>query len=131
VANILILDDTSEWHDLIKHMLKSEGHSLFHAYDETESFKQLHNSQIDLLIMDLFIPGSDWWEFYSLVKANPICSTIGIILMLPKIIPTDELIKQFKVLKSNGDEFLHKPFPVKELIRLVNKMLKRMPKDIE
>ncbi len=126
MANILVVDDSKEWHDLIALMLKKEGYRLSHANNIAETRSILERSSFHLLILDAIMPDMhDWWEIYSWMKANANLSSIGTILTFPKMLTdlSEREKQQYNTLVNNGDEITVKPFSSDDLIATVSKVL--------
>ncbi|WP_411168298.1 response regulator transcription factor [Clostridium sp. MB05] len=118
MINILIVDDEKEIVDLIDLYLRNKGYSIFKAYEGNEALNILKLEKINLVIMDLMMPGIDG---YSLIKKIRSTSNIPIIIISAKCENYDKVLG----LDVGADDYITKPFEPLELIARVNAQLRR------
>ncbi len=107
--HILIVDDHREIRDLAARALSKEGFRVTAAADGRAMRKALANSRIDLILLDLMLPGEDG---LSLCRALRVESDIPIIMLTAKGDEVDRVIG----LEMGADDYLPKPFGSRELI---------------
>ncbi|MBN2260577.1 MAG: response regulator transcription factor [Clostridiales bacterium] len=116
---ILIADDESRMRRLISDFLKRENYEIIEASDGDEAIDLfLSNKNIDLVILDVMMPGSDGWEVCEYIRE---LSNIPIIMLTAKVTENDEL----HGFTSGADEYITKPFSPLILVARVNALIKR------
>lgn len=118
MVNILIVDDEKEIVDLIDLYLRNKGYFIFKAYEGNEAMNILNSEKINLVILDLMMPGIDG---YKLIKKIRGISNIPIIIISAKCENHDKVIG----LDIGADDYITKPFDLLELIARVNAQLRR------
>jgi CheY-like chemotaxis protein len=71
VVRALVVDDNHDAADMMAALLQSDGHSVQVAYDGGEALETLKNAEIDLVLVDLAMPGIDGFEVARHVRQNP------------------------------------------------------------
>jgi two-component system, OmpR family, response regulator len=117
-AHILIVDDHREIRDLVSRALTKEGFRVSSAADGRAMNKALASSRIDLILLDLMLPGEDG---LSLCRALRSESNIPIIMLTAKGDEIDRVIG----LEMGADDYLPKPFGSRELIARIKAVLRR------
>jgi len=118
---LLLVDDEKDLVKMIKINLEEEGFQVETAYDGEEALSKVRRSKPDLMILDIMMPGIDGWEVLSQVRANPETEALPVVILSAK---TEEISKLFGY-KLGTDDYVTKPFSVKELIARINAVLKR------
>ncbi|HVR55980.1 MAG TPA: response regulator [Pseudolabrys sp.] len=116
--HILIVDDHREIRDLVSRALTKEGLRVSSAADGRAMHKALANSQIDLILLDLMLPGEDGLSLCRALRAE---SNIPIIMLTAKGDEIDRVIG----LEMGADDYLPKPFGSRELIARIKAVLRR------
>ncbi len=119
--HILIVDDHREIRDLVSRALSKEGFRVTAAADGRAMRKAVANSRIDLILLDLMLPGEDG---LSLCRALRVESDIPIIMLTAKGDEVDRVIG----LEMGADDYLPKPFGSRELIARIRAVLRRGPR---
>lgn len=118
MANILVCDDDQQIVEAIDIYLTGEGFHVIKAYDGAEALKLLDSNQVDLLILDVMMPGLD--GFYT-------CQKIRKYRQLPVIMLSarGEAYDRIRGLELGADDYVTKPFSPKELMLRVRAVLNR------
>jgi two-component system OmpR family response regulator len=116
--HILIVDDHREIRDLVSRALIKEGFRVSTAADGRAMHRVLADSRIDLILLDLMLPGEDG---LSLCRALRALSNIPIIILTAKGDEVDRVIG----LEMGADDYLPKPFGSRELIARIKAVLRR------
>jgi two-component system OmpR family response regulator len=116
--HILIVDDHREIRDLVSRALTKEGLRVSVAADGRTMRKVLADSRIDLILLDLMLPGEDGLSLCRNVRAE---SRIPIIMLTAKGDEVDRVIG----LEMGADDYLPKPFGSRELIARIRAVLRR------
>lgn len=116
--HILIVDDHHEIRDLVARVLTREGFRTTAVADGLAMRKALADSHIDLILLDLMLPGEDG---FSLCRAVRVETDIPIIMLTAKGEEVDRVIG----LELGADDYLPKPFGSRELIARIRAVLRR------
>ena len=117
-AHILIVDDHREIRELVSRALTKDGFRVSTAADGRAMRKVLADSRIDLILLDLMLPGEDGLSLCRALRAE---STIPIIMLTAKGDEVDRVIG----LEMGADDYLPKPFGSRELIARIKAVLRR------
>jgi two-component system OmpR family response regulator len=116
--HILIVDDHREIRDLVSRALSKEGFRVSSAADGRAMRKIMANSRIDLVLLDLMLPGEDGLSVCRVLRAE---SNIPIIMLTAKGDEVDRVIG----LEMGADDYLPKPFGSRELVARIRAVLRR------
>jgi two-component system OmpR family response regulator len=116
--HILVVDDHREIRDLVSRALGKDGFRVSTAADGRAMRKVLADSRIDLILLDLMLPGEDGLSLCRAVRAE---SKIPIIMLTAKGDEVDRVIG----LEMGADDYLPKPFGSRELIARIKAVLRR------
>jgi two-component system alkaline phosphatase synthesis response regulator PhoP len=125
MTNILIVDDEQDIVDLIKFNLKKTGYNVLEAYDGEEAISVVKTNQIDLILLDWMLPKKDGIDVCKELKSESSTKHIPIIMVSAKNEEFDIVL----ALELGADDYISKPFSVRELLARVKVVLKRY-KDI-
>ena len=117
-AHILLVDDHREIRDLVARALAREGFRVSTAADGRAMRKVLADGNIDLILLDLMLPGEDGLSLCRGVRAQ---SRVPIIMLTAKGDEVDRVIG----LEMGADDYLPKPFGSRELIARIRAVLRR------
>jgi DNA-binding response OmpR family regulator len=118
-GHILVVDDQQEICDLVREYLSDEGFRVSTAKDGTGLREELARSQVDLVILDLMLPGEDGLQLARELRNQ---SEIGIIMLTGRGDTVDRIIG----LEMGADDYLPKPFHLRELLARVRSVLRRV-----
>lgn len=121
---ILIVDDEEDIIELIKYNLKSEGYTILTAMTGEEAIKIAKNSQPDLLVLDLMLPGIDGLEVTRHLKKEEMTMDIPIVMVTAKGEESDIVTG----LELGANDYISKPFSPKELVARIRAILRRRQK---
>ena len=115
---ILIVDDEKSIVDIIKFNLDKEGYRTFTAYDGYGALEQFQKESPDLVILDVMMPGMDGYEVCRRIRES---SNIPIIMVTARTEEIDTVLG----LEMGADEYVTKPFSMRELMARVRTGLRR------
>ena len=118
--NILIVDDEEDVVEVVSHFLQEEGYSVHTAYDGEEALEKA-TSDIDLILLDIMLPGIDGYEVCKRLRTRVETEMIPIIFLTAKIEEED----QVKGLMMGGDAYLTKPVSKQIIAAHVKAVLRR------
>jgi len=118
MQTILVCDDDKQIVEAIEIYLSGEGFQIVKAYDGYEALELLERREVDLMIIDVMMPGLDGIRTTLKVREN---SSIPIIILSAKSEDTDKILG----LNIGADDYLSKPFNPLELVARVKSQLRR------
>lgn len=118
MQTILVCDDDKQIVEAIDIYLTGEGFQVIKAYDGYEALEYLEGNQVDLLIVDVMMPGLDGIRTTLKVREN---SSIPIIILSAKSEDADKILG----LNIGADDYITKPFNPLEVIARVKSQLRR------
>jgi two-component system, OmpR family, response regulator len=118
-GHILVVDDQKEICDVVQEYLTGEGYRVSTANDGSAMRRALGQSHVDLVILDLMLPGEDG---LTLARGLRDESGIGIIILTGRGETVDRIIG----LEMGADDYLPKPFHLRELLARVKSVLRRV-----
>lgn len=118
---ILVVDDEINIVELIKYNLDNNGYKVYSAYDGKTAIKILEEKTIDMIILDLMLPDMDGLEICKRLKKKEDTAQIPIIMLTAKGEEFDKILG----LELGADDYITKPFSVRELIARVKVILRR------
>lgn len=124
-AKIIIIEDDSDIADLVEIHLRDLGYALERAEDGWSGLKKVREGEYALIILDLMLPGLDGLELCKRVREE---NKYTPILMLTA--KSEELDKVLG-LELGADDYLTKPFSVRELIARIKAIFRRLQTDQE
>ena len=116
--HILVVDDDREIRDLLARFLDDHGHRVTTAADGREMRRALAEWGIDLVVLDLMLPGEDGLELCRKLRAE---SDIPVIMLTAMGEETDRIVG----LEMGADDYLPKPFSPRELLARIKAVLRR------
>ncbi len=118
-TKILMVDDDIRMRDLLQRYLTDQGFSIKVVADSTEMDAALQEEQVDLLVLDLMLPGEDGLAICRRLRGNG--STLPIIMLTARGDEVDRIIG----LEMGADDYLPKPFNPRELLARINAIMRR------
>ena len=115
---ILLVDDEQSVQKLLTYPLRKEGYEVVPALDGREALDRLSDSSFDLVVLDVMLPKLDGFDVCRQIRAR---STVPIIMLTAK---TEEIDKVLG-LELGADDYITKPFSVREFRSRVKAVLRR------
>lgn len=125
---IFIIDDEKDIRDIIKINLVSEGYSVTAFPSAADAKKGFESEKPDLIILDVMMEGKDGFEFCREIRSNEKLKSIPVIFLSAKSEEFDKVLG----LELGGDDYMTKPFSIKELRSRIKAVLRRsgdLPED--
>jgi len=119
MSKILLLEDDANLNETVTEFLEEQGYDVVSVYDGHEAQEKLYESKYDLLLLDVNIPGINGFELLAEARAGDVVAPAIFITSLDSV---DDLEKGFD---SGCDDYIRKPFALKELKIRVETLLKR------
>ena len=116
--NVLVVEDDRNISDLIRMYLEKEGFEVSIAYDGGKAVEEFERRQPDLVLLDIMLPVLDGWGVCQRIREK---SKTPIIMLTAK----SEVDDRITGLEMGADDYLIKPFEMKELMARINAVLRR------
>ena len=118
-ARILVVDDDRDIRDLVSRFLLKHGYKVATARDGREMVATLADERVDLVVLDLMMPGKSGLELCRDLRAK---SNVPILMLTAMGEETDRIVG----LEMGADDYLAKPFSPRELLARVRAILRRV-----
>jgi putative two-component system response regulator len=128
-AKILVVDDNDTNREILSHMLGLTGYQVSTEAEGEAAIRHVKNNNVDLILMDVCMPGVDGMMACQILKHDPATRLIPIVL-LTGLSSVDDRIQAFE---AGADDFISKPFHRVELLTRVRSLLsaKRFTDELE
>ncbi len=121
MAKILIVDDEPDMRLAVRNVLKLRGHEVVEAGDGPTALEILSQENVDLMLLDIRLPGMDGIEV--LEKAKAIKSSVPVVM----ITGYGHIQSAVNVMKFGASEYLQKPFENAQLVEMVRRFTAHKP----
>ena len=118
---IVIVDDDARIRDLLRRFLSQEGFDVLMAEDSRALTRIMQRESVDLLVLDLMLPGEDGLTICRRLRAEG--QKVPIIMLTAK----GEDVDRIAGLEVGADDYLAKPFNPRELLARIHAVLRRRP----
>lgn len=118
---ILIVDDEPDLCDIVQFNLEASGMEVQAVYSAEEALA-LNLSQFDLLLLDVMLPGISGFELAAKLREKPLTAQLPVIFLTARDAEADTLCG----FGLGADDYVSKPFSVKELVARVKAVLSRV-----
>lgn len=118
MSTILIIEDEKPISDIVKFNLQKEGFDILTAYDGREGLEMALSSNPDLIILDIMLPSMNGFDVCKKLRET---SSVPIIMATAK----EEEVDKILGLEFGADDYITKPFSVRELTARVKANLRR------
>ncbi|MCM2680558.1 response regulator transcription factor [Echinimonas agarilytica] len=118
-GHILVVDDDAEIRDLLSTLLSRAGYQISGAEDGVEMFKVFYQAQVDLIILDINLPGDDGFSLCQQLRQR---SDVPVIMLTASSDDMDQVIG----LEIGADDYIAKPFNPRQLQARIKALLRRV-----
>jgi two-component system, OmpR family, response regulator len=118
-SHVLVVDDQKEICDVVQEYLSGEGYRVSAAADGAGMRRIIAQGGVDLVILDLMLPGEDGLTLARVLREE---TNVGIIILTGRGETVDRIIG----LEMGADDYLPKPFHLRELLARVKSVLRRV-----
>ena len=118
MAKILIVEDDRNLVDTLTYNLRKEGYDVVAALDGAQALDVARQEKPDLIILDLMLPKVSGFEVCRILRKD---MTVPILMLTAKADETDKIVG----LEIGADDYMTKPFSLRELLARVRAMLRR------
>ena len=116
---ILIVDDEQSIGEILQYSLQKEGYQAELALDGEEAMQKIGQQNFDLVLLDIMLPGKDGLQVCQEIRK--FYSTIPVIMITAKEEEVDKIVG----LELGADDYITKPFSVREVVARVKAVLRR------
>ncbi len=116
---ILIVDDDPSIVRLVEHVLQGKGYQVLIANTGSQALQMVKSEELDLIILDLILPGMDGFEVCQRLRQDPVTASLPVLIMSRKDSEKDKA----KALKAGANVYLTKPVKPPELHKQVQDLL--------
>jgi DNA-binding response OmpR family regulator len=120
-ARVLVVEDEQNIRDLVLLHLRLEGLDGVAAADGNEGLRLARHEKFDLVVLDLMLPGLDGVTVCRAIRRESNNSDVPILMLTARREESDKVLG----LESGADDYLTKPFGVRELVARVRALLRR------
>lgn len=114
---ILIVDDDRNICDLLRIYLEDAGYETHQCYDGRSALEFLKGRSVDLVLLDIMLPGIDGWEVCKAIRLN---SRVPVILLTAR----DMLEDKLQGFEAGADDYIVKPFQPREVVARIGARLR-------
>ncbi len=125
MIRILVVEDDKDLAELIAYNLKKEGYQVDIALKGTDAISYLESQVPDLLLLDVMLPDLDGFKVAQYVRNTYDYKDLPIVFVTAKDMEQDKL----KGFSLGADDYITKPFSIKELLARVKAVLRRAGKE--
>ena len=118
---ILVIDDEPELVKLLDYNLSKAGYLVISARDGESGLAAARKHAPDAIILDVMMPGLDGWEVCKRLRQDPSTSALPVLMLTAKADEGDRVLG----LELGADDYVGKPFGVRELLARVKALLRR------
>lgn len=119
---VLVVDDEKGILDVLTYALNKEGYLVERAYDGQEAIEKVESFKPQVMILDLMLPVISGYDVCKKVENE----NMGIIMLTAK----NDIVDKILGLELGADDYLTKPFDVRELLARVKSLIRRFQKTI-
>jgi two-component system phosphate regulon response regulator PhoB len=121
-GRILVVEDDEGIRDMLKYNLTAAGFSVLEASDGAAGLRSARTSKPDLVLLDLMLPGMSGFDFCRALRKS---SRVPIIIITAKDSEVDKIVG----LELGADDYITKPFSIREVLARVHAVLRRAQPD--
>ena len=117
--SILVVEDEKALRETLEYNLTNEGYEVETSADGLDAFQKAHNGNYNLILLDIMLPGMDGFEICRKIRAE---KNTPILMLTAR----DDEIDRIVGLEVGADDYMSKPFSMRELLARVKAMLRRV-----
>ena len=121
MKKILIIDDEIHIVELLKFNLENNGYKVDYSYDGFDGYLKTKEFQPDLILLDWMLPNISGIDLLKKIRSDETLEQIPVIMLTAKNMEEDKL----EVLEDWADDYITKPFSVKEVLARITSVLRR------
>lgn len=119
---VLVVEDRIDTRAMIAEALERSGYSVFHAEDGEQAMELIQKKNIDIVLLDIFLPKKDGKQVLEEIRADKSNDKTKVVIMTASK-TNDVTIEYYKKIGANG--FIAKPLHIDELRELLKRVAKK------
>jgi DNA-binding response OmpR family regulator len=119
IKTVLIIEDEVDIQNFISRVLELEGYRVLRADDGVTGMEILRENNVDLVLLDLRLPGRDGWSVLREIRRTPELSSLPVIVLTA----IAETIQRKKTLRMGANRYLIKPLSAQSLSKTISGVL--------
>ncbi len=116
---VLVVEDDTTLRETLEYNLEKQGYAVLSAADGYQALEQARNGKPDLIVLDIMLPGLDGFDVCRLLRRE---MNVPILMLTAR----DEEVDKVVGLEMGADDYLTKPFSMRELLARVKALLRRV-----
>jgi two-component system alkaline phosphatase synthesis response regulator PhoP len=126
MARILVVDDDPDLVESVTILLEQKQHEVIPAYGGIEGLEKAKKEKPDAIILDVMMPDKNGYEVCKELKGDPKYQDIPILLLTAVASKISSTTYTHRMgMETEADDYVDKPVEAKELVRLVENLLKK------
>ena len=121
MARVLVVEDEADLREILEYNLTRAGHQVQAVVNGQDGLRKARETRPDLILLDLMLPDLSGTEICKTLKKDPATQAIRIIMVTAKSEEIDRVVG----LELGADDYVSKPFSVRELLLRVQAVLRR------
>ena len=117
-VSVLVIEDDKNIRELLQMYLEKEGYAVTLAFDGQQGLAKFRSIKPDLVLLDVMMPVMDGWEVCKAIRAE---NRTPVIMLTAK----GELEDKITGLKAGADDYITKPFEMREVLARIEAVLRR------
>ena len=123
--NVLLVEDDRTLREAIRYNLISQGYNVYSTEDGAEGLNIARSKPVDLILLDLMLPKLNGLEICKILRRD------GSILPIIMLTAKDSEFDKVYGIESGADDYITKPFSMRELVARISSQLRRMKMNID
>ncbi|MBI3548502.1 MAG: response regulator transcription factor [Elusimicrobia bacterium] len=120
-ATILLVDDDPAITEVLEPALTDAGYTVRTATDANQAFSVLAEDMVDVMVLDIQLPGISGLKLLKLIKEDPKTAGVAVLMLTLRKSESDKVTG----LDTGADDYVAKPFSVKEVLARVGALIRR------
>jgi two-component system phosphate regulon response regulator PhoB len=121
MSTALIVEDDAAIREMVRLALESTGYTVLEAGNTVDARQILVSDEPDIMLLDWMLPGQSGYELIRHLRREPARNDIPVIMLTAR----DREQEKIAALEAGADDYISKPFSVKELLARMNAVLRR------
>ena len=121
MKTVLVVDDDAAIREMVKLALENNGYTVLEAGNTIEARQSLESGEADIILLDWMLPGQSGYEFMRALRRSPASNSIPVIMLTARDLEEEKIA----ALDIGADDYISKPFSIKELLARIKAVLRR------
>ncbi|HIQ25479.1 MAG TPA: response regulator transcription factor [Persephonella sp.] len=121
---VYVIEDDEDINELLVYNLEKEGYEVRPFYSSNPAYQAIKSQKPDIVILDIMLPDMDGLELCKLLKSDKETADIPVIMLTAKSTEIDKIVG----LELGADDYITKPFSIRELLARIKAILRRTKK---